>query len=86
MDGASGGINEGPHLLHLYMMNLNYHPNTIAKIQHQSLNCQILIFIDTNKHVTPYQTYDETFDVVLPKKRASNLLNTIGKSNKKTTS
>jgi hypothetical protein len=86
MDGASGGINEGPHLLHLHMVNYNYHPNTIAEIQSQSLNCQILVFIDMNKHVTLYQTYDETFDVVLPKTRVSNLLNTIGKSNKKTTS
>jgi hypothetical protein len=86
LDVASGGINEGPHLCHLHVVNLNDHPNTIAKIQHQSFNCQTLVFIDRNEHVTLHQTYDETFDVVLPKIRVSNLLNTIGKANKKTTS
>jgi len=86
LDGASGGINEGPHLLHLHVMNLNDHPNIIVEIQHQSLNCQILVFINRNEHVTPNQTYDETFDVVLPKTRVSNLLNIICKSNKQITS
>ncbi len=86
LDGASGGINEGPHLLHLHAVNLNDHPNIIAKIQHQSFNCQILVFIDRNEHVTLNQTYDETFDVVLPKTKVSNLFNIIGKSNKKTKS
>jgi hypothetical protein len=86
LDGASGGINEGPNLLHLHVVNLNDHFNIIAKTQHQSLNCQILVFIDRNEHVTPNQTYDKTFGVVLPKTKVSNLLNIIGKSNKKTKS
>jgi len=86
LDGASGGINEGPHLLHFHGVNLNDHPNIIGKIQHKSLNCQILVFVDRNEHVTPNKKYDETFDVVLPKTRVGNLLNILGKSNKKTTS
>jgi hypothetical protein len=35
LDGASGDINESLDLLHLHVMNLNDHPNIIAKIQHQ---------------------------------------------------
>jgi hypothetical protein len=73
-------VDQGFHLLHLQMVNLDDHPNTIAKTQHQTL-----IFSNANEDVTTNQLFNHTFDVVSPRTRACNLPSTKGKSNKKLT-
>jgi hypothetical protein len=36
----------------------------------KSFECQTLIFVDSNDHVTPNHTFDQAFDIVSPKTRA----------------
>ncbi len=50
----------------------------------RSFELQTLIFVDSNDHVTPNHTFDQTFDIVAPKTKACNLLGIKGKPNKKT--
>jgi hypothetical protein len=51
----------------------------------KSFECQTLNFVDSNDHITPNHTFDQTFDIVSPKTRACNLLGIKGKTNKKAT-
>jgi hypothetical protein len=47
---------------------------------------QTTIFVDSNGHVTPNHTFDQTYDIVSPRTKACQLLGTSGKPNKTTTS
>ncbi len=52
----------------------------------KSFECQTLIFVDNNDHVTPDHIFDQTFDIVSLKTKACNLLGIKGKPNKKSIS
>ncbi len=53
------GIDQGFHLPHFQVVNLDEHPNSIPKTQpFKNLECQTLIFVDSNDHVTPNHTFD----------------------------
>jgi hypothetical protein len=87
MTNEVGGIDQSSHLPHPQVVNLDGHPNSILKTQPpESLEHQTPIFVDSNDHVTPNHTFDQTFDIVSPKTRACNLLGTRNKPNKKATS
>ncbi len=47
---------------------------------------QTTIFVDSNGHVTPNHTFDQTYDIVSLRTKAYKLVGTCGKPNKKTTS
>ncbi len=67
-------------------VNLDDLFETIPKTQqHQSLECQTLIFDEINEHITPYQALEYASNVVSPKTKAYYLLGTRSKPNKKTT-
>jgi hypothetical protein len=51
----------------------------------KSFELQTLIFVDSNDHVTPNHTFDQTFDIVSPKTKACYLFGIKGKPHKKTT-
>jgi hypothetical protein len=74
-------VDQGFHLLHLQMVTLDDHPNTIPKTQQH----QTLIFFDVNEDITTNQVFNQAFDVVSPRTRACNLPSIKGKSNKKIT-
>jgi hypothetical protein len=87
MIGAIGGIDQGSHLPHPQVVNLDDHSNSIPKTQSlESLECQIPIFVDSNDLVTPKHTFYQALDIVSLRTRACNLPSTKGKPNKKTTS
>jgi hypothetical protein len=69
------------------VVNLDDHPNSIPKTQpFESLECETPIFANSNDHVTPNYTSNQTSTIVSPKTRACNLPGTKGKPNKKATS
>jgi hypothetical protein len=87
MTSAVGGIDQGSHLPHPRVVNLDDHPNSILKTQpFENLECQTPIFVDSNDHVTPNHTSNQTSIIVPPKTRACNLPGTKSKPNKKVTS
>jgi hypothetical protein len=87
MTSVDGGIDQGFHLPHLQVVNLDDHSNFIPKTQPlESPKCQTLVFVDSNDHVTQNHTFDQTFDIVSLKTKACNLIGTRGKPNKKATS
>jgi hypothetical protein len=87
MTSVVGGIDQGSHLPHPQVVNLDDHPNSIPKTQpFETLECQTLVFVDSNDHVTLNHTSTQASDIVSPNTRACNLHGTKGKPNKKTTS
>jgi len=87
MTSAVGGIDQGSHLPHPQVVNLDDHPNFILQLQPlESPKSQSLVFVDSNDHATPNHTSDQTSNVVSPKTRACNLHGTRDKPNKKITS
>ncbi len=81
------GIDQGSHLPHFQVVNLDDHPNSIPKTQSfKNLECQTPIFVDSNDHVTPNHTFDQAFDIMSLRIRACNLLSIRGKPNKKSRS
>ncbi len=62
MTSAIGGIDQGSCLPYLQVVNLDDHPNSIPKTQPlESLEHQTPIFVDSNDHVTPNHTFNQTF-------------------------
>ncbi len=62
MTSAIGGIDQGSCLSYLQVVNLDDHPNSIPKTQPlESLEHQTPIFVDSNDHVTPNHTFNQTF-------------------------
>jgi len=58
MNGAIGGIDQGVRLFQLRVVNLDDLFETIPKTQHQSLECQTLIFHNMSEHITFDQTLE----------------------------
>jgi hypothetical protein len=87
MKNAIGDIDQGSHLQHPQMVNLDDHLNSIPKMQPlENLERQGPIFVNNNDCVTPIHTSNQAYDIVSAKTRACNLPGTRGKPNKKATS